>query len=101
MVIDGKYFCPACGKNVTIVNSTTIKETSFSNSRVIPLDKIFLLGTKDDLKKIRMEVYNNFDFYYNEEKDTSELSKKMESVMKDKAYDYNKEYSLIKNKKRR
>lgn len=101
MLIEGRYFCPACGKSEKTSYYTNIKDTSFCNSRVIPLDNISLLGTPDDLQKIRIEVYNNFDFYYNKEIDTSALSKKMESEMKDNEYDYNKEKKLIKDIKRR
>ncbi len=83
-LIDGNYFCPACGKMLQIIDKEHLKRTPFCNSRVIPLNDIYLREYSDELLLVRDEVFNNADIYYNKEITCDELSEKMENALKDK-----------------
>ena len=50
--VDGKYFCPACGKSVYIIDEDNIKETLFKDSKVIPLTNASIIGTKENYQVI-------------------------------------------------
>ena len=80
--VDGNYFCPACGKTIRCFGDEEINETNFSNSRIIPLNNLSLLGTKEVYQAIRNEVYNNIDLYYNPHVTIQELSFRMENLLK-------------------
>lgn len=88
MPIYGSYFCPCCGKNIKCFDKEQIIETVFSNSRVIPLNNLSLLGSPEIYDIIREEVYNNIDFYYDYVIPTEELSLKMEELLIDKQIKY-------------
>lgn len=88
MMIDGTYFCPACGKIITCTNKDQINESPFKDSRVIPLINLSLLGTPGVHYMIRNEVYDNFDVYYDPNVSTLDLANKMEDVLKDYQYEY-------------
>lgn len=97
MVMDGTYFCPACGKGISCTLARQIQSTKFKDSKIIPLDNISLVGDKETLSAIRNEVYSNFDFYYSD-KDINELSSKMAEALKDYEYDYFKDRVFIKTR---
>ena len=81
--IDGRYFCPACGKTVKCMKSKDIQNSSFKNSKVVPLTNLSLIGTSELYHTIRNEVYQNIEFYYSQDKPIEELSIRMEDVVKD------------------
>lgn len=98
MIIDGNYYCPACGKNMRFYKKGDIEQTDFRNARVIKLTRISLVGTSNLLHKIRNEVYQNMDIYYNSELDESELAERMLEVVKDEEQVY--EEPVVKIRKR-
>ncbi len=93
-LIDGSYFCPACGKILDHLTVKQFNESDFHNSRVIPLTDLSLLGTKEVFQSIRKEVFDNMELYYNPENSIEELSLKMEDVLRDQQYDYYQDVAL-------
>ena len=87
MVIDGNYYCPACGKIIECIAKYQYSETEFRNSKIIDLYNLSLVANAKTLTKIREEVINNKDFYYNC-RDLVEVKNRME----DKLYDYQSSY---------
>ena len=83
-MIDGTYFCPACGKLIKCYIKEHLNETAFKDSRIIPLNNLSLIGTSDVHHTIRNEVYENMDLYYDCNVSTIELSSKMEQKLIDK-----------------
>jgi len=102
MVIDGHYFCPACGKNIECIAKYQYLSTEFKDSRIIDLNSLSLVGTTEVLKKIREEVINNRDFYY-KCKDSIEIKNRMEDSLFDYQHDYKKDkkrfFKAIEHKK--
>ena len=47
MMIDGTYFCPACGKTIRCFGIDQIYDTPFKDSRIILLSNLSLLGTTE------------------------------------------------------
>lgn len=90
MMVDGNYFCPACGKTIRCIHSNDIKKSDFKKSRIIPLLDLSLVASKETYFKIREEVYYNMDYYYNPEVDVEDQSYKMEKELEDLQSDYNK-----------
>lgn len=88
LMLDGTYFCPACGKSIKCIRQEQLQESSFKDSRIIPLTNLSLFGTSDVHHTIRNEVYENMDLYYNSETDINELSSRMEELLKDKEQRY-------------
>ncbi len=88
LLIDGTYFCPACGKTIKCIHPEQIKDSSFKDSRVIPLTNLSLFGTSEVHHTIRNEVYQNMELYYNPEIDIEKLSNRMEELLKDKEQRY-------------
>ena len=86
MIIDGNYYCPICGKNVELIFKNQYLDTCFKKSKIIYLDNLSLIGDSKTLLKIKEEVLNNIDFYYNS-KDINEIRNKMEDSLKDFQYD--------------
>ncbi len=99
LMVDGNYFCPACGKTITLIKKNQFQQSEFKDSRVIPLTNLSLLGTNEVFHTIRNEVYSNMELYYNPEIDTDKLSDKMEELLKDKEKRY--ENSIRKIRKRK
>ena len=83
MMIDGTYFCPACGKSIRCFGIDQIYDTPFKDSRIIFLSNLSLLGTPEVHRIMRNEVYQNMELYYNHELDIEELSSRMEEILKD------------------
>ena len=79
--IDGNYFCPMCKKSIGTHSAEYFYESSFRNSRIIKLDNIFLEGNSNTLSKVRNEVLNNFEFYYDSSCTDEELADRMESTL--------------------
>ena len=101
LLIDGYYFCPACGKLIECIDKEHLKKSPFKNSRIIELKNIAILSTKDNLKLMRTEVYSNFDFYYNHKEEKRKIQSKMETVIKENQTDYEiipKSLRKVKNK---
>ena len=88
MMIDGTYYCPACGKSITCDYKEGFLLSSFKNSRIIPLINLSLNAEEEVFTTIRNEVFNNMAMYYNKNINTSILSNKMEEKLKDKQCDY-------------
>ena len=82
MVIDGKYYCPACSKTIQLFQNDQIKQTDFKNSRVIPLTNLSLMGSPQVYHAIRSEVMDHMDFYYDFVMPDEILSSRMEGVLK-------------------
>lgn len=93
MIIDGNYYCPACGKIEEYIFKNQYLSGSFKNSKIIDLKNIYLIKDEETLKKIREEVINNRDFYYNS-KDINELRIQMEDALRP----YQQVYKKTKNK---
>ena len=83
LIIDGSYFCPACGKTIRCIQEDEIKNTVFKDSRIIPLSNLSLFGTTNLYHTIRNEVYKNMNLYYHSDLSNEELSNRMEEVIKD------------------
>lgn len=83
MIIDGTYFCPACGKAIKCFGMDQIYDTPFKDSRIIPLPNLSLLGTPEVHRMMRNEVYDNMDTYYDPIVSIQELSLKMEEKLVD------------------
>lgn len=102
MVIDGHYYCPACGKTIECIAKYQYLDSVFKKSRIIDLYGLSLVGTTEVLKKMREEVINNRDFYY-KCKDDVEIKNKMEDVLYDYQHDYKKDkkrfFKAIEHKK--
>lgn len=100
MMIDGTYFCPACGKVIKCFGIDQIYDTQFKDSRIIPLSNLSLLGTPEVHRMMRNEVYENMDTYYDSIFSVQELSSKMEDILKDKQYEYENPEKVFKKTKR-
>ena len=87
-LIDGSYYCPACGKQVNFVVEG--QELPFKTSRIIPLTNLSLVDSSDLYYTIRSEVYMNMDFYYNPDTPIEELASSMELLLEDKQTKYEK-----------
>ncbi len=96
LMVDGNYYCPACGRTIMCIRKEQLRDTCFSESRIIPLTNLSLFGTKDTLSTIKEEVLGNFDFYYDKNKSKEELSSKMESILKEKENRYENPTILMK-----
>ena len=85
-IIDGSYYCPACGKYAHFIVAG--QELPFKTSIIIPLTNLSLVASSDLYRTIRNEVYMNMDFYYNSETPIEELTSRMESLLEDKQTKY-------------
>jgi hypothetical protein len=94
MIIDGDYFCPACGQTIECIHSVDIIKSPFKNSKIIQLSNLSLYTSKELYSDIRGEVYFNYDFYYNPETDVDDMQNKMENVLMkyDSPYDVKRLY---------
>ena len=100
MMIDGTYFCPACGKTIRCFGIDQIYDTPFKDSRIILLSNLSLLGTPEVHRIMRNEVYDNMDTYYDSIVSAQELSSKMENILKDKQYEYENPEKVLKKTRR-
>ena len=98
-VIDGSYYCPACGKYALHVVAG--QEIPFKSSRIIPLTNLSLVASSDLFHTIRNEVYMNMDFYYDPEIPTEEISSRMESLIEDKQTKYESPVLTLRRETRR
>ena len=89
MVIDGNYYCPACGKIKQFTSMNQYLTSEFKDSKVVSLTDLSLIGDVETLKTIREEVIDNFDFYY-KCSDGYELRNRMENKLKDHQHKYEK-----------
>ena len=94
MPIDGHYYCPACGKVITTKKPEQIKETMFRESIIVPLTNLSLIGDRDTLSSISLEVQENMDLYYSSILTIEEMSSRMEAILADEQYDFNKPLKL-------
>ena len=99
LLIDGTYFCPACGKSIKCIKADQLQESSFKSSRVIPLTNLSLIGTSSLYHAIRNEVYQNIDIYYNLNTATEELSSMMEEQVKDQEQRYESPIKTLRRKR--
>ena len=100
MMIDGTYFCPACGKTIRCFGIDQIYDTPFKDSRIILLSNLSLLGTPEVHRIMRNEVYDNMDTYYDPIVSIQELSLKMEDVLKENQYEYESSAKVFKKTRR-
>ena len=100
LVIDGTYFCPACGKTIQCIQEKELENTSFKNSRIVPLTNLSLLRSGKLYYTIRNEVYKNFDLYYDLDTPVEELSSKMEEVLKNQEQRYNSPVRVLRKTKK-
>ena len=91
MMIDGYYFCPACGQTIKCIYEDDLKESSYKNSLIVPLTNLSLVGDQETYSAIREEVYYNYDFYYNLDTTPEEMQAQMEGVLKD----YEEKYTPV------
>ena len=91
MMIDGHYFCPACGQTIKCIYEDDLKESSYKNSLIVPLTNLSLVGDQETYSAIREEVYYNYDFYYNLDTTSEEMQAQMEGVLKD----YEEKYTSV------
>ncbi len=96
MMIDGTYFCPACGKTIRCFGINQIYDTPFKDSRIILLSNLSLLGTPEVHQIMRNEVYDNMDVYYDSIIPIQELSSKMENILTDKQCEYKSSEKVFK-----
>ena len=82
-MIDGHYYCPACRKNITIINQKDIDNTPFKDSRVISLTHLSLIGDSDTLETISSLVSENIDLFYYLLSD-EEIKERVSAILKDK-----------------
>lgn len=101
LITDGYYYCPACGQTLHPYSKELLAESSFKDSRVIPLPNLSLFGTSDVRKAIRIEVYDNMEFYYDSNIPTIELTARMESVLKSKEKRYERPERVLQRKTRK
>ena len=101
MIIDGNYYCPACGKLIKCLNKGDKNKSVFKYSRVIPLKELSLRSTKEVLEAIRTEVYNNMELYYDNDIKETTLSSKMEELLKDKQSEYQRTDKVLERVKKR
>lgn len=95
MVIDGKYYCPACDKNIELVNKNQYLNSCFKNSKIISLTDLSLIGDIETLTKIKEEVLENMDFYY-KCNNMYELRNRMEHKLRDYQHNFNKKNKILK-----
>ena len=100
LMIDGTYFCPACGKSIRCVKPKELLKTPFKESRIISLSNLSLFGTSDVYHTIRNEVYENIDLYYDSKSTSEELSSKMEDLLKDREQRYEAPVKVLKKFKK-
>ena len=101
LITDGYYYCPACGQTLHPYSKELLAESSFKDSRVIPLPNLSLFGTSDVRKTIRIEVYDNMEFYYDSNTPTVELTARMESILKSKEKRYERPERVLQRKTRK
>ena len=98
LIIDGSYFCPACGKTVKCIQEDEIQNTVFKDSRIIPLPNLSLFGTINLYHTIRSEVYQNLNLYYHSDLSNEELSSRMEELLKSQEMKYEKSNKILRKR---
>jgi hypothetical protein len=93
--LDGQYYCPACQKVIMCYEYAKFEDSTFKNSRVIPLTNLSLLGTKEVCDVMREDVINNMELYYDSNVSTEELSYRMEELLKDKQSIYGSHENVL------
>lgn len=101
LMVDGTYFCPACGKIIKCTRHEQIKNSSFKDSRIIPLTNLSLFGTNEVHQIIRNEVYQNMKVYYNPDSTLEGLSSRMEELLKDNEQRYDNQVKTLRKRKTR
>jgi len=76
-----KFFCPACCKSI---NQEQLQESSFNDSRIIPLTNLSLNDYNIINYMIRNEVYQNMELYYSLIIPPEKLANKMEEALENK-----------------
>lgn len=100
LMIDGTYYCPACGKTIECMQKAQLQESVFNDSRVIPLTNLSLFGTSEIHYIIRNEVYKKMELYYNPKMEIVELSDRMEELLKDKEQKYDNYTKTLRKRKK-
>ena len=80
--IDGNYYCPMCRKSIGTHSVNFFYTSAFKDSRIIKLDNITLEGNSTTLSKLRHEVFDNYEFYYDSSCTDDELASRMESALR-------------------
>ena len=95
LVIDGFYYCPACGKKEEIIDREDLRYSCFKDSKVVDLTELSLLPNDTVLGEIRHEVYNNLDFYYGADTPDEELKTMMVETMRPRNMPFEKQKDIL------
>ncbi len=79
--VDANYYCPMCKKSIGTNSADFFNKSSFKDSRIIELHSQ-IDANYGNLSKIRQEVLDNYDFYYDSSCTNEELAERMESTLK-------------------
>ncbi len=99
-IIEGYYYCPACGKWTIAATPDYFEHSSFKESIVIPLPNLSLRADEETFASISNEVQENMDLYYSSILTVEEMSARMEAILSDEQYDYSKPLSLRRNNRK-
>lgn len=95
-------FCPICEKIEKTYPSYDIEQTPFINSKIINLTRLNYEDYKYFFTTIKNEILSNYEYYYNEEINTDELTQSIiKKLNQSKKYHYNKKLLTKKRKIRR
>ena len=92
MLLEGTFYCPVCGFIQQISTKEEFKKSNIQDSRIIPLTNLSLVGNPETLEKIREEVWNKIEYYYNPNISIQELSNTMMNQLQEYQVDLNKRY---------
>ena len=85
--VDGNYYCPMCRKSIGTHSLKYFMDSAFSNSRIIELN-IDLDANSEVLFRIRNEVMDNYDLFYNSSATNEELASRLEDRLRDVKHGY-------------
>lgn len=96
LVIDGFYYCPACGKSYEVIDHEDLQYTQFAKSKVVDLTELSLLPNDTVYSEIRNEVYENYDFYYGANTSIEDMKTKMVETMRPRDLPFQKQKDILK-----
>lgn len=96
LIIDGYYYCPACGKSYEVIDHEDLQYTQFAKSKVVDLTELSLLPNDTVYSEIRNEVYENYDFYYGANTSIEDMKTKMLETMRPRDLPFQKQKDILK-----
>ena len=81
-------FCPICGKVQKLLPFTEVEKTTFVNSKIIDLTEFNyndFESKKSFIDTIQYEIIKNYNYYYNDNSNTEDLSNKLYESIKPKS----------------